>query len=96
MPSSIDFDTPPSSSAYNILATGTVAGWATARVMVKLTVSGTNLARSATQQVFYRAKSYNNTATSTALPVSETFYMAITPMIHAATETVAAVVNFGY
>jgi len=91
----VSFDTPPSSTNYDVATTGTVAGWSTARVMVTLTVSGTNAARTSTQQVFYREKNYNNTATSTASHVSDTLRLAITPMLHA-NETVATVVNFGY
>ncbi|MBU3218384.1 hypothetical protein LL033_16425 [Clostridium estertheticum] len=89
------FDTPQSSTNYDVATTGTVAGWSTARVMVTLTVSGTNAARTATQQVFYREMNYNNTATSTALAISTTVRMAISPKLHG-NETVATVVNFGY
>ena len=94
-----DFDTPPSSTAYDVAVTGTVAGWASAHVMIKLNVTNTgtaNLARNVTlQSAFYRAKNYSNTATSTASHVSETLRLAITPMLHGS-ETVTTVVNFGY
>ena len=96
MAATIDFDTPPSSSDYDVTVTGTVAGWATAHVMVTLNVSGTNLARTSTQQAFYREKNYYNTATSTASYINETLRIAITPMIHTATETVQTNVSFGY
>jgi len=91
----VSFDTPPSSTNYDVVASGTVAGWSTARVMVKLTVTGTNLARTSTQQVFYREKNYSNTATSTASHVTDTLRVAITPKLHGS-DTVAVVVNFGY
>ena len=91
----VSFDTPQSSTSYDVATTGTVAGWSTAHVMVTLTVSGANAARTATQQVFYREISYNNTATSTALPVTDTIRMAVTPMLHG-NETVATDVRFSY
>jgi hypothetical protein len=91
----VSFDTPKSSTDYDVLTTGTVAGWSTAHVMVTLTVSGTNAARTATQQVFYREMNYDNTATSAALAISETLNIAITPMLHG-NETVATDISFSY
>ena len=38
----ISFDTPQSSTDYNVTTTGTVDGWSTPHVMVTLTLSGTN------------------------------------------------------
>lgn len=91
----ISFDTPPSSSQYEVIATGTVAGWSTAHVMVTLTVSGTNLARGTTQHVFYREQNYDNSATSSVALINGTIRVAITPKLHG-TETVATDVHFGY
>ena len=91
----ISFDTPPSSTDYEVTTTGTVVGWSTAHVMVKLTVSGTNLARTATQQVFYREINYYNTATSTATVVDDILHLSITPMLHG-NETVQTEISFGH
>ena len=95
MAHSINFDTPASSTVYDVLATGTVAAWTTGHVMVQLTITGTNPARSSTQKMFYRENDYDNTTSSQPLVVSDNFQIAITPMLHG-TDSVIENVWFSY
>jgi len=90
----ISFDTPPSSTDYDVLTTGTVAGWSTAHVMVTLNVLNTSTTHPRDES-FYREKNFPNTGTSGILAVTETLRIAITPMLHG-TDTVQTVVAFGY
>ena len=94
MAHSISFDTPPSSTDYDVLTTGTVAGWSTAHVMVSLNVLNTSTTHPR-DEVFYREKNYANTGTSALLAVTETLRLVITPAMHG-TDTVQTIVNFGY
>lgn len=93
MAHSISFDTPPSSTPWDVLATGNVAAWSTGHVMIQLKVT-TTAATGTTNRYFYKEKNYSNSTGSTVLPVSETFQLAITPMAH--NETVQENVWFSY
>lgn len=95
MAHTIDFDSPASSTVYNVVATGTIAAWSLGHVMVQLDVTGTNPARGADQRYFYREEDLDNTTSATAVAFNATYQIAITPMLHGS-DTVETNVWFSY
>lgn len=79
MPTTIDFDTPSSSTSRPVAATGTVAAASFGLLTINLDV--TNSATPARNRSFYREVNFDNSASPTFLAVNTSFTMSIVPQL---------------
>ena len=81
----VSFNTPKSSSAYDVQTTGTVAANSTAHVTIRLTVTNTSTAHPRNDS-FYREVDFTN-STFTPQAFHGTYSIAIVPKLYG-TDTV--------
>lgn len=89
MATTLDFDTPVSSTPRPVAVTGTVARNSIGYLTINVNV--TNSGTAARNRSFYRVIAYNNTASATALVVNTSYTVSIVPKVLGSdTVTVAA------
>lgn len=93
MATTIDFDTPRSSTARPVEVTGTVAAATFGLLTISLNV--TNSATPARNRSFYREIDFDNTASPTFLAVNTSFTMSIVPKL-LGSDTVTAIPAWSY
>ncbi len=93
MATTIDFDTPSSSTARPVEVTGTVA--AASYGLLTITLDVTNAATPARDRSFYREITFDNTANPTSLAVNTSYTMSIVPKL-LGSDTVSAVAAWSY
>jgi len=93
MATTLDFDTPQSSTARPVAVTGTVARGSVGYLTVTLNV--TNSVTAARNRSFYREITFDNKAGDTALAVATSYTLSIVPKV-IGSDTVAAVAAWAY
>ena len=93
MATSISFDSPQSSTFYNVQTTGTVAAHSTAHVMILLDVTNTSVAHPRSNSYYREVDFANTTFTDTAF--HGTYALAIVPKLYG-TDTVQATAAWSY
>ena len=88
----ISFDTPQTSSVYDIAATGTVAAYSIGHARITLNVTGSHPVRN---DKFYRVINYDNTTSSIQIHVHGTYSMAIVPRV-GCSHTVTPTISWSY
>ena len=88
----INFDSPKSSTSYNVQTTGTVSAHSLAHVMITLAV--TNTGTHVRSDSFYREVDFDNT-TFTDTAFHGTYAFAIVPKLYG-TDTVQASASWSY
>lgn len=93
MPSTLNFDTPQSSTPRVVNVTGTIARNSQAYLAIRLDV--TNASTPSRDRQFYRVIPYDNTAGDTALAVDASYSLAIVPKL-LGSDTVNVVAALSY
>lgn len=93
MATTLDFDTPNSSTPRPVDVTGTVAAASYGYLTIRLNV--TNSATPARNRSFYREIDFDNTGSATALAVNTSYTMSIVPKL-LGSDTVTAVAAWSY
>ncbi|KOA20240.1 hypothetical protein CLHOM_14450 [Clostridium homopropionicum DSM 5847] len=93
MATTINFDTPASSTARPVAVTGTVA--AGSYGLLTITINVTNGVTAARNRSFYREITFDNTGSATSLAVNTSYTMSIVPKV-LGSDTVAAVSAWSY
>jgi len=93
MATTINFDTPKSSTSRPVAVTGTVAAATFGLLTINLNV--TNSATPARNRSFYREVDFDNSASPTLLAVNTSFTLSIVPKL-LGSDTVTAVSAWSY